>query len=641
MLNRSCALFRKSLARGFCLDISKTRNIGVSAHIDSGKTTFTERILYYSGKIGSIHEVKGGDGVGATMDFMELEREKGITIQSASTTVFWKDHMINVIDTPGHVDFTIEVERALRVLDGAVLLICGVGGVQAQTLTVDKQMKRYGIPRLIFINKLDRMGSNPWSAIVAARERLGLKCAAVQIPIGEDSEFVGVVDLIMNKALYFDGDSGQRIREEPVPEKMKELVTEKFNELVSQLADVDPEIENLFLEEKTPTGQQLEEAIRRQTIKCTFCPVFMGAAYKNKGVQNCMDGILKFLPAPNEVKNEAFYRSPDGTEEKKEIPIDNKLPFVSLAFKLDENRFGQITFCRVYQGKLKKGDYVMNTRTGEKIKVSRMGKMHANHMEDIQETEAGDIFVLFGVQCASGDTLTDPKVYGKISLSSMYIPKPVISLQINPKNKQQIERLTKAFTKFMREDPTFHVDIDEESEEIIISGMGELHLQIYVERLKREFEVDCEVGKPTVNYRETLNGHLDFNYLHKKQTGGAGQYARVIGYMEPLTDEAGEFLNQFENKIVGATIPNEYITAIERQFHDSCTKGPLTGYPVVNCKYVLEGGETHVVDSSSNAFATATRSSFNQCFQQDGGLLLEPIMDVEVTVPFENYVDLS
>jgi elongation factor G len=640
MLRGATGLFKRSLGRNFCLDIKKVRNIGVSAHIDSGKTTFTERILYYSGKIGSIHEVKGGDGVGATMDFMELEREKGITIQSASTTVFWRDHMINVIDTPGHVDFTIEVERALRVLDGAILLICGVGGVQAQTLTVDKQMKRYGVPRLIFINKLDRMGSNPWSAISAARDRLGLKCAAIQIPIGQDNDFVGLVDLLRMKALYFDGESGQRIREEPVPDKLKELAEEKFTELVTTLADIDPEIGDLYLEEKRPTTEQLEQAIRRQTIACTFCPVFMGAAYKNKGVQNAMDGILKFLPAPNEVKNEAFYVQPDGTEEKKEIPTDNKLPFVCLAFKLDENKFGQITFCRVYQGKLKKGDLIMNARTGEKIKVSRMGKMHANHMEDIQETEAGDIFVLFGVQCASGDTLTSPAAHGKISLSSMYVPRPVISLQINPKNKQQIEKLTKAFNKFQREDPTFHVDIDEESEEIIISGMGELHLQIYVERLKREFDVECEVGKPTVNYRETLSGKVDFNYLHKKQTGGAGQFARVIGHMVPLSHEEGEFMNQFENKVVGATIPNEYITAIERQFHDSCVKGPLTGYPVVNTKYILESGETHVVDSSSNAFAVATRSSFNYCFQQDGGVLLEPIMDVEVTVPFETYVRL-
>ena len=632
------SLFRTAMRRQFCFDVTKVRNIGVSAHIDSGKTTFTERILYYSGKIGSIHEVKGGDGVGATMDFMELEREKGITIQSASTTVFWRNSMINVIDTPGHVDFTIEVERALRVLDGAILLICGVGGVQAQTLTVDKQMKRYGIPRLVFINKLDRMGASPWFAIDAARDRLGIKCAAIQVPIGQDNDFVGLIDLIENKALYFEGSSGELIREDVIPEKYKEIATEKRSELIGILAEIDSSIEEIYLEEKEPTAEQLHDAIRRQTISCNFCPVFMGAAYKNKGVQNCMDGILRYLPSPNEATNYAYFRQDNGEEEKRVIPTDPKLPFICLAFKLDENKFGQITFCRVYQGKLKKGDVIVNSRTGEKLKVSRLGKMHANHMEDINETEAGDIFVLFGVQSASGDTLTTPNISGKVSLSSMFVPSPVISLQINPKNKQQIEKMTKAFNKFKREDPTFHVDIDQESEEIIISGMGELHLQIYVERLKREFDVDCEVGKPTVNYRETLSSKVEFNYLHKKQTGGAGQFARVIGHMVPLSQEEGDFMNQFQNKVVGATIPNEYITAIERQFHDSCVKGPLTGYPVVNTRYVLEDGETHVVDSSANAFATATKQSFNYCFQKDGGVLLEPIMEVEVTVPTDSYV---
>ena len=564
--------FRRNLSRQFALDIDRVRNIGVSAHIDSGKTTFTERILYYSGKIGAIHEVKGSDGVGATMDFMELEREKGITIQSASTTVTWKDHMINVIDTPGHVDFTIEVERALRVLDGAVLLICGVGGIQAQTLTVDRQMKRYNVPRVIFINKLDRMGANPWTAIQAARDRLNLNCAALQIPIGSDTVFQGIIDLIEDKAYFFKGDSGQEMEVAAIPEKLLDLVREKKAELIQHLAEVDSEIEELFLEEKQPTSEQLHAAIRRQTILCKFCPVFMGSAYKNKGVQNCLDGILKYMPAPNEITNEAFFFNEDGSEQKKILETNPKEPFVCLAFKLDENRFGQITFCRAYQGKLKKGDFLMNARTGEKNKVSRLGKMHAAHMEDMEETEAGDIFVLFGVQCASGDTFTAPSLHGKCSLSSMYIPRPVISLQINPKNKNQIEKMTKAFNKFVREDPTFLVDIDEESEEIIISGMGELHLQIYVERLKREYDVDCQIGKPTVNYRETIGDRIEFNYLHKKQSGGAGQFARVVGHMVPLLNEDGDFLNQFENKVVGATIPNEYITAIERQFHDSCVK---------------------------------------------------------------------
>lgn len=511
------------------------RNIGISAHIDSGKTTFTERVLYYGGRINSIHEVKGSDNVGATMDFMELEREKGITIQSAATHVRWKDKHINIIDTPGHVDFTIEVERALRVLDAGILIVCGVGGVQPQTLTVDKQMKRYKIPRLIFINKLDRMGANPWTAIQEIRSKLGLNVAAVQIPIGLDMSLKGNIDLLTMKAYYFDGPKGETIREEPIPSNLQAEAEEKRHELIEILANNDPEIEDLYLHEKEITSEILENSIRKQTIELKFCPVFMGSAYKNKGVQLCLDGVLKFLPCPNEMKN-LGYKVSGNKEEEIVLETDPKKPFIGYAFKLEENKFGQLTYVRVYQGRLKRGEYVYNVGMKKRLKVSRMVRMHANQMEDITEIEAGDIFATFGLECSTGDTLTDGNLASNINCSTMFVPEPVMSLSIRPVKNENSNKMQKALAKFQREDPTFHVNVDKESEEIIISGMGELHLQIYAERIRREFEVDVRLGAPTVNYRETISQRQHFDYLHKKQSGGAGQYARVIGYIEPLVE---------------------------------------------------------------------------------------------------------
>lgn len=628
----------KSMYRSFGLDLAKMRNIGISAHIDSGKTTFTERVLYYSGKINSIHDVKGSDGVGATMDFMELEKERGITIQSAATTVTWGENTINIIDTPGHVDFTIEVERALRVLDGAVLLVCGVSGVQAQTLTVDKQMKRYNVPRVVFINKLDRMGADPWTSIDGIRSRLSLNCASLQVPIGQDSDFKGLIDIITRKAVIFEDDIGEKITEVDIPEHLVDLVEEKREELISCLAEFDEEIEMMYLEEETPSDEQIYAAIEHGTKSLQFSPVLMGSAYKNKGVQQALDCIIQYLPNPKEVLNTAFRPNPEtGKEEETTIVLDDTKPFLCLAFKLEEGQYGQLTYCRVYQGKLKKGQTLINQRDGTKYKIARMAKMHANSMEEIKEVEAGDIFALFGVECASGDTIASDKMMGRTTMSSMHVPDPVISLEIKPKSKGNIDKLQGAMQKFRREDPTFHVNIDEESEEVIISGMGELHLEVYAERLKREFEIPVELGEPTVNYRETLSDTVSFNYLHKKQSGGAGQFARVIGYMEPMTEEEGEFMNIFEDKTIGTNIPNEYKTAIEKQFHDSCIKGPLTNYPVVNTRFILEDGETHVVDSSGGAFATATRMCFNQCFREDGGVLMEPVMDLEATSPMSMY----
>ncbi|KAM3128086.1 hypothetical protein pb186bvf_019787 [Paramecium bursaria] len=612
------------------------RNIGISAHIDSGKTTFSERVLYYGGKIHSIHEVKGGDNVGATMDFMELEKEKGITIQSAATFLKWKDTSFNLIDTPGHVDFTIEVERALRVLDGGVLLICGVAGVQPQTLTVHKQMSRYNVPRIIFINKLDRMGANPWSAISSIRKRLGLTVAAVQIPIGSDQTFSGLVDLIKMKAYYFDGLKGEVIREENIPDRYLAEAKAKRQELIETLGSVDPEIEDAYLNEQEITEKQLKDAIRRNTLAHKFYSVFMGSAYKNKGVQLAMDGVIDFLPAPYEKSNYGFQYNSEKKEEKVTFQIDSKLPFVGYAFKLEENKFGQLTFVRVYQGKLKKGDFLYNMNTKKRLKVQKLGKMHANQMEEIPEVEAGDIFALFGVDCSSGDTLTAGDMQTQVFCSSMYVPEPVMSLSIRPTKKEYSNKFQKALNKFRREDPTFSVDMDKESEEIIISGMGELHLQIYAERMRREFEIEVELGQPTVNYRETITSKTGFDYLHKKQTGGAGQFARVMGYVEPLNGEE-QFANQFVNATVGNNIPNEYITAVEKGFYESVEKGPLTGYPVVNFKFVLEDGQTHVVDSSSAAFQLATKYAFTQAFKSASPELLEPVMAVEIMVPANTY----
>lgn len=636
---------RRYLFRNFSREM---RNIGISAHIDSGKTTFTERVLYYTGKIANIHEVKGSDGVGATMDFMELEREKGITIQSAATHFTWKDMPMNLIDTPGHVDFTIEVERALRVLDGAVLVVCGVSGVQAQTYTVYKQMKRYDVPRIVFVNKLDRMGACPYFATDSLKRRLNLNAAMVMLPIGEDSSFRGVIDLVTMKAIYFEGPRGTILREDVIPKDRVQKANEMRSELISAVADFDEEISDKFIMEEEISVEELKRAIRKATMSLEFVPVFCGSAFKDKGVQLVLDGVVDYLPSPYERTNKAFKKlRTKEKEEESEIILENdpKKQLVSLAFKLEENIYGQLTFIRVYQGQVKKGDTIYNVNAGKKVKISRMIRMHANEMEDIDVAESGDIFAIFGTECSSGDTFINREKESKISLSSMHVPDPVLSLTITPKSKIGIEKLQKALKRFCREDPTFHFNVDPESEQLIISGMGELHLEIYAERLKREFEIPVAVGTPSVNYRETITERVPFNYLHKKQTGGAGQFARVIGYMEPIHDifekeTAGKdiFCNQFINHLTGMAIDPEYINAIEKEFYNACNKGPLTEYPVINCRFVLEDGETHAVDSSANAFATATRGAMREVFRKSkAGMLLEPIMEVEVSVPEDTY----
>ena len=612
----------------------KLRNIGISAHIDSGKTTLTERILFYTGRIKEIHDVRGKDGVGAKMDHMDLEREKGITIQSAATFCQWKDSHINIIDTPGHVDFTIEVERALRVLDGGILVLCGVSGVQSQSLTVDRQMKRYNVPRLAFVNKLDRQGSNPDKVIQQLRDQLKLNAAAVQIPIGLEAEHNGVVDLIEQCAYYFDGEKGETVRKEDIPENLKELAEEKHNELIEILSDADDEIAELFLMEEVPDKDTIKAAIRRQVISCNFVPVFMGSAYKNKGVQPLLDGVIDYLPAPIEKPNYALDRSKD--EEPVLVSGKPEDPLLALAFKLDETSFGQLTYMRVYQGTLKKGKSITNVEDGKRVKLSRIVRMHSNDMEEIEEAGAGEVVAMFGIDCRSMDTFSDGNLH--IAMSSMFVPEPVMSLAVKPAKTEMQTNFAKALNKFTKEDPTLRVRVDNDTKETILSGMGELHLEVYIERMKREYKVDCISGQPNVNYKETIGSMSKFDWLHKKQTGGAGQYARVIGYIEPLPaserSETGK-TNIFENRCVGTNIPPEFYSSCEKGSTDAFVEGALVGCEVEGVRVVLQDGAAHAVDSSDQAFRTCMANAVRDAMRKAKPAILEPVMTVEVQAPSE------
>ncbi|KAL1314897.1 elongation factor G-2, mitochondrial isoform X2 [Arachis hypogaea] len=586
--------------------MERLRNIGISAHIDSGKTTLTERVLFYTGRIHEIHEVRGRDGVGAKMDSMDLEREKGITIQSAATYCSWKDYKINIIDTPGHVDFTIEVERALRVLDGAILVLCSVGGVQSQSITVDRQMRRYEVPRLAFINKLDRMGADPWKVLNQARSKLRHHSAAMQVPIGLEDDFEGLVDLVQLKAYYFRGSNGEKVVTEEVPADMEALVAEKRRELIEAVSEVDDQLAEAFLGDEPISPADLQ------------------------GVQPLLDGVLNYLPCPIEVSSYALDQTKN--EEKVELTGSPDGPLVALAFKLEEGRFGQLTYLRIYEGVIRKGEFIINVNTGKKIKVPRLVRMHSDEMEDIQEAHAGQIVAVFGVDCASGDTFTDGSV--KYTMTSMNVPEPVMSLAVQPVSKDSGGQFSKALNRFQKEDPTFRVGLDPESGQTIISGMGELHLDIYVERIRREYKVDATVGKPRVNFRETVTQRADFDYLHKKQSGGQGQYGRVIGYIEPLP--AGSPTKfEFENLLVGQAIPSGFIPAIEKGFKEAANSGALIGHPVENLRVVLTDGAAHAVDSSELAFKLASIYAFRQCYTASRPVILEPVMLVELKVPTE------
>jgi elongation factor G len=607
-------------------DIHKIRNIGISAHIDSGKTTLTERILFYTQRIHAIHDVKGKDGVGATMDHMELERERGITITSAATHVEWKKHHINIIDTPGHVDFAIEVERSLQVLDGAVLVLCAVAGVQSQSITVDRQMKRYKVPRIAFVNKCDRSGANPQRVTRALCDKLGHNAVLLQLPIGLEANFEGVVDLVEMRAIYFRGDNGEIVEYGEIPAELRDEAEERHAELLDAASMFSDELMEAALED-TATPELIREAVRRGVLSLELTPVFIGSAYKNKGVQPLMDAVTDYLPDPTDVPIEAVDLDQDGA--MVELKPDPDAQTVAYAFKLDEGRYGQLTFLRVYQGTLRKGDTVFQTRTGRKIKIGRVVRMHADKMEDIEAASAGDIVGLFGIDCHTGDTFTGNGP--RINMTSMYVPEPVISLSVHPVDSKAQDNMSKALSRFTKEDPTFRVNLDPESNETIISGMGELHLDVYVERMKREYSAEVETGAPQVAYREAISRRADFDYLHKKQTGGSGQYAKVVGYIEPL--EEGDY--EFVDEIRGGRIPTEYIPACDKGFRASLDKGSLIGFPVVGVRAVLTDGNSHAVDSSDMAFMTASRMAFREAYKKAGPRILEPVMRVSVEGPGE------
>ena len=608
------------------IDIHKMRNIGISAHIDSGKTTLSERILFYCQKIHAIHEVHGKDGVGATMDSMDLERERGITIQSAATNVTWKDITINLIDTPGHVDFTIEVERSLRVLDGAILVLCAVGGVQSQSITVDRQLKRYHVPRLAFINKCDRTGANPFRVKAQLAEKLGLNPVFMTLPIGLEDKLEGVIDLLEMKAVYFDGDGGTELRYADIPAHLAADAEKYREELIDSASMFSDELAEAYLEGEV-TNEMILAAVRAGCVAEKLVPVFVGSAYKNKGVQLLLDGVQRYLPDPTEVKNVAL--DLDKNEEEVVLKADPNAKTVALGFKLEDGQYGQLTYVRIYQGELKKGDELYNTRARKKFKVGRLVRMHANNMEDIGEGYNGDIVALFGVDCASGDTFCDPNL--NYAMTSMFVPEPVISLAIEPKDKKSADQMGKALNRFTKEDPTFQTFVDPESNQTIIKGMGELHLEVYIERMKREYKCEVTTGMPQVAYREAITQRADFNYTHKKQTGGSGQYGRVAGYIEPGTEKNYEFVDM----IKGAAIPKEFIPSCDKGFQEAIKRGSVIGFPIVNTKVTINDGQSHPVDSSDIAFQLAAIGAFREAYEKAKPVILEPIMRVSVEGPTE------
>jgi elongation factor G len=606
--------------------LEKIRNIGISAHIDSGKTTVTERILFYTARIRSIHEVKGKDGIGAKMDFMDLERERGITIQSAATYCKWKGFNINIIDTPGHVDFTIEVERALRVLDSAILILCGVAGVQSQSITVDRQMKRYDIPRLAYINKLDRVGADPFKVISQMREKLNLNAVPVQIPIGLEEDHQGVVDLITMKAYYFEGAWGEKVVEAEIPKNLTEMAANYRERMLDAASMFSDELTEAMLDGDIKE-EQIISAIRTGTLQLKLCPVFMGSAYKNKGIQKLLDGVCYFLANPSDVQNRAL----DLKNDEKEVVLCSKddAPFVALTFKLEDGRYGQLTYIRIYQGTLKKGMVIKNIQRKSKNTVGRLVQLHSNEMHEISIARAGDIVALFGIDCNSGDTFTDGKLY--YSMTSMHIPEPVMDLVIEPHDKKAAIAMIKAINRFCKEDPTFKCKVDDESSQTIISGMGELHLEVYLERMRREFKVNVSTGAPQVAYRETITKIIEFDYIHKKQTGGAGQYARVKGVIEPYKED--HYL--FEDKVTAGEIPKEFIPSCNKGFQSGMERGPLIGFPATGIKIILEGGTFHEVDSSDMAFQIASLFAFHEFVKNAGPTITEPIMKLSVEGPVE------
>ena len=609
--------------------LSDLRNIGISAHIDSGKTTLTERILFYSGRIHRMGEVKDGDA-GATMDHMDIEKERGITITSAATTVAWNGKTINIIDTPGHVDFTIEVERSLRVLDGAVLVLCAVGGVQSQSLTVDRQMKRYNVPRIAFINKCDRVGADPARVINEMETKLGHVAVPLQIPIGLEGGHEGVVDLISMKAVYFEGDRGENVRVAEIPAELTKAADRARRGLLDTLSLYSDALMELMLEGQEVDAGLLHRIVREQTIAREITPVLLGSAFRNKGVQPVIDAVVRYLPSP--LDRMAYARDNENEGAEIALSADPDAPAVAMAFKIVDERFGQLTYTRVYQGRLVKGRNYFNSRTGRKQRVGRILRMHANDREDVREAAAGDIVALIGVQCRSGDTVCDPD--HNYSLESIHVAEPVISLAVAPAKTADRDKLGRALGRFCREDPTFHVRTDDKTGETLVSGMGELHLDVYIERLRREYKLDIEVGAPQISYREAPTHEVAFNHRHRKQTGGAGQYAHVIGKLIPLPADSPDDY-EFESKVRGGRIPTEFIPSCDKGFQSCRGKGPLAGYEIVGVKILLEDGSHHSVDSSDLAFQVCARDAFVDAFKRSRPALLEPIVKVEVEAPGE------
>ncbi|MEM1127139.1 MAG: elongation factor G [Bacteroidota bacterium] len=613
--------------------LERYRNIGISAHIDAGKTTTTERILFYTGRLHRMGEVHDG---GATMDWMEQEKERGITITSAATTCFWKDHRVNIIDTPGHVDFTVEVERALRVLDGAVALFCAVGGVEPQSETVWRQMNKYDVPRIAFVNKMDRTGADFVNAVGMMNERLKANAVPVQIPIGEGDMFRGVIDLIRNKAIiWHDETQGATWDEIDVPADLEKEARHWRIHLMEAIAEHNDELLMKYLEGEDITPEEIRKTVRQATLNLDITPVFCGSAFKNKGVQRLLDGVLDYLPSPVDV--EAVAGMKPGTDEEDERAPDPASPFSAIAFKIATDPYvGKITFLRVYSGTLDKGTAVLNTTSSKKERVGRLLFMHANSREDVTVVRAGDIAAAVGLKnVRTGDTLCDPE--HPIMLESMDFPEPVIRIAIEPKTKADSDKLGQGLQKLAEEDPTFQVSTDDETGQTIIAGMGELHLEIIVDRLRREFKVEANVGRPQVAYREALRAPVDLHYTHKKQSGGRGQFADVRIEFSPVEDGTGF---EFENAIFGGSIPKEFIPSVEKGIQSAMDQGPLAGYPVEGVKARLYDGKYHNVDSDQMSFEIAGRMAFREAARRAKPVIMEPIMAVEVVTPEEYMGDV-
>ena len=609
--------------------IKDYRNFGIMAHIDAGKTTTTERILFYSGKSHKIGEVHDG---AATMDWMEQEQERGITITSAATTTFWNDHRLNIIDTPGHVDFTIEVERSLRVLDGAVCVLDGNQGVEPQTETVWRQADKYNVPRVVFVNKMDKTGADFFNCVEEIVSRVAGKPVCIQLPIGAENTFKGIIDLVRMKAVVWDNENlGATFRDEEIPADLLEQAKEYRHTLLEAAVELDDEVMTAYLDGKEPDEKTLKGLIRKAVIGRVFNPVLCGSAFKNKGVQPLLDAVVDYLPSP--LDREAIKGIDFKTEEETTRTANDDEPFSMLAFKIMDDPFvGTITFCRVYSGKIESGTTVLNSTKDKKERIGRMLLMHANNREDIKEAYAGDIVALAGLkEVRTGDTLCD--MAKPVILERMEFPEPVIEIAIEPKSKADQEKLGLALAKLAAEDPSFRVSTDQESGQTILKGMGELHLDIKVDILRRTYKVDANIGAPQVAYRETLTKKFEIDYTHKKQTGGTGQFARVKFVVEP--NEVGKGY-QFESKIVGGAVPKEYIPGVEKGLESVMNSGPLAGFPVVDVKVQLIDGAYHDVDSSALAFEIASRAAFREALQKGGAVLLEPIMKVEVVTP-EDY----